>query len=53
MTYHNTIVFSPYHLVLNKEHISLIEFEVKTLRTAQEVDMELFESQKYRLQQLN
>jgi hypothetical protein len=37
-TWHNTTGYSPYHLVYGKEPIFPIEFEIKTLRMAQELD---------------
>jgi transposase InsO family protein len=37
-TWCNTIGYSPYHLVFGKEPIFPIEFEIKTLKMAQEMD---------------
>jgi hypothetical protein len=51
--WHNTIVYSPYHLVYGKEPIFPIEFEIKTLRMAQEIGLDLTEAHKQCLQQLN
>ncbi len=44
MTWRNTTRYSLYQLMFNKEPI-LIEFEIQTLRTAQEVGMDLTEAQ--------
>jgi hypothetical protein len=51
--WHNTTGYSPYHLVYGKEPIFPIEFEIKTLRMAQEIGLDLTEAHKQRLQQLN
>jgi hypothetical protein len=52
-TYRNTIGYSPYHLVYGKEPIFPVEFEIKTLRMAQEIGLDLTEAHKQCLQQLN
>jgi hypothetical protein len=52
-TWRNTTGYSPYHLVYGKEPIFPIEFEIKTLRMAQEIGLNLTEAHKRRLQQLN
>ena len=52
-TWRNTIGFSPYNLVYGKIAIFLIEFEIKTLKTATEVNLDVTEAQKRRLNQLN
>eukprot|EP00253_Pinus_taeda_P022041 PITA_22041 len=52
-TWRSTTGYSPYHLVFGKQPIFPIEFEVQTLRTAQEVGLDLSEAQKNRLQQIN
>jgi transposase InsO family protein len=45
--------FSPYELVYGKVPIFPIEFEIKTLRTASAVNLDLTMAEKARLQQLN
>jgi transposase InsO family protein len=40
-TWSNTTGYSPYHLVFGKEPIFPIEFEIKTLRMAQEIGLDL------------
>jgi hypothetical protein len=52
-TWRNTTRYSPYHLVYGKEPIFPIEFEIKTLRMAQEIGLDLTKAHKHRLQQLN
>jgi hypothetical protein len=52
-TWHNTTGYSPYHLVFGKEPIFPIEFEIKTLKMAQEIGLDLTEAHMQRLQQLN
>ena len=52
-TWRSTTGYSPYHLVFGKQPIFPIEFEIQTLRTAQEVGLDLSEVQKNRLQQIN
>eukprot|EP00253_Pinus_taeda_P010463 PITA_10463 len=52
-TWRSTTDYSPYHLVFGKQPIFPIEFEIQTLRTAQEVRLDLSEAQKNRLQQIN
>eukprot|EP00253_Pinus_taeda_P010330 PITA_10330 len=52
-TWRNTTGYSPYQLVFGKEPIFPIEFEIQTLRTAQEVGLNLNEAQVNRLQQIN
>lgn len=49
----NIIDHSPYQLVFGKEPIFPIEFEIQTLRTTQEVGLNLNEAQTSRLQQIN
>jgi hypothetical protein len=49
-TWRNTTGYSPYHLVYGKEPIFPIEFEIKTLRMAQEIGLDLTEAHKQRLQ---
>jgi len=45
ITWKNTIGYSPYQLVFGKEPIFPIEFEIKTLQTAQEVRLDIMEAQ--------
>ena len=52
-TWCNTIGYSPYHLVFGKEPIFPIEFEIKTLKMAQEIGLDLTEEHMQRLQDLN
>ena len=52
-TWHNTTGFSPYDLVYGKSAIFPIEFEIKTLKMATEVNLDVTEAQKRRLNQLN
>ena len=52
-TWRNTTGYSPYQLVFGKEPIFPIEFEIQTLRTTQEVGLNLNEAQINRLQQIN
>ena len=52
-TWSNTTGFSPYDLVYGKSVVNPIEFEIKTLKTAMEVDLAITEAQKRRLNQLN
>ena len=52
-TWRNTTGFSPYDLVYGKSVVFPIEFEIKTLKTATEVNLDVTESQKIRLNQLN
>ena len=49
----NTTGFSPYDLVYGKSVVYTIEFEIKTLNTAMEVNLDVTESQRNRLNQLN
>jgi len=49
----NTTSYSPYQLVFGKEPVFPIEFEIQTLRIAQEVGLNLNEVQTNRLQQIN
>jgi hypothetical protein len=51
-TWRNTTSYSPYHLVYGKEPIFPIEFEIKTLRMAKEIGLDLTKAHKQRLQQL-
>ena len=52
-TWRNTTGFSPYDLVYGKIAIFPIEFEIKTLKTATEVNLDVTQAQKRRLNQLN
>jgi hypothetical protein len=52
-TWRNTTGFSPYELVYGKSVIFTVEFEIKTLRTALAVNLDLTDAQTARLQQLN
>jgi len=52
-TWRNTTSFSPYELVYRKIPIFPIEFEIKTLRTASTINLDLTMAQKVRLQHLN
>ena len=52
-TWCNTTGFSPYDLVYGKSVVFPIEFEIKTLKTATEVNLDVTEAQKRRLNQLN
>jgi len=52
-TWRSTTGYSPYQLVFGKQPIFPIEFEIQTLRTAQEVGLDLTEAQLNRLQQIN
>ena len=52
-TWRNTTVFSPYDLVYGKSSIFPIEFKIKTLKTAIEVNLDVTEALKRRLNQLN
>jgi len=52
-TWRNTTGYSPYQLVFGKEPIFPIEFEIETLRTVQEVALNLNEAQINILQQIN
>eukprot|EP00253_Pinus_taeda_P022690 PITA_22690 len=52
-TWRNTTNHSPYQLVFGKEPIFPIEFEIRTLRTSQEVGLNLNEAQTSRLQKIN
>ena len=49
-TWRSTTGYSPYQLVFGKEPIFSIEFEIQTLRTAQEVGLDLNKAQINRLQ---
>jgi len=49
----STTGYSPYQLVFGKQPIFPIEFKIQTLRTAQEVGLDLTEAQISRLQQIN
>eukprot|EP00253_Pinus_taeda_P017045 PITA_17045 len=51
-TWRNTTGFSPYELVFGKNAIFPVEFEIKTLRTALVVNLDLTDAQTARLQQL-
>eukprot|EP00253_Pinus_taeda_P010249 PITA_10249 len=52
-TWKSTTGHSPYQLMFGKQPIFPIEFEIQTLRTAQEVGLDLTEAQTNRLQQIN
>jgi hypothetical protein len=52
-TWRNTTGFSPYQLVYGKIVVFPVEFEIKTLRTALAVNLDLTDAQTTRLQQLN
>ena len=52
-TWRNTIGLSPYELVYDKSVVFPIEFEIKTLRTTMEANLDLMEAQKNWLNQLN
>jgi transposase InsO family protein len=52
-TWRNTIGFSPYELVYGKSLVFSIEFEIKTLRNASAVNLDLTMAQKASLQQIN
>ena len=52
-TWRNTTGFSPYELVYGKSVVFPVEFEIKTLRTALAVNLDLTDAQTARLQQLN
>jgi hypothetical protein len=52
-TWRNTTGYSTYHLVYGKEPIFPIEFEIKTLRMAHEIGLDLTKAHKQILQQLN
>jgi hypothetical protein len=52
-TWRNTTGFSPYELVYGKSVVFIVEFEIKTLRTALAVNLDLIDAQTVRLQHLN
>eukprot|EP00253_Pinus_taeda_P033683 PITA_33683 len=52
-TWRSTTSYSPYQLVFGKQLIFPIEFEIQTLRTGQEIGLDLSEAQINRLQQIN
>lgn len=52
-TWRNTTGYSSYQLVFGKEPTFPIEFEIQTLRTAQEVGLDLTEARVNKLQQMN
>jgi hypothetical protein len=52
-TWRNTTGFSPYELVYGKSVFFPVEFEIKTLRTALAVNLDLIDAQTVMLQQLN
>eukprot|EP00253_Pinus_taeda_P004935 PITA_04935 len=52
-TWRSTTGYSPYQLAFGKQPIFPIEFEIQTLRIAQEVGLDLTEAQINRLQQIN
>ena len=49
----NTTGFTPYDLIYDKHVVLPIEFEIKTLRTTLQVNLDLTEAQQHRLNQLN
>ena len=51
-TWRNTTGFSPYELIYSKSVIFPTEFEIKTLRTALAVNLDLTDAQTARMQQL-
>jgi hypothetical protein len=52
-TWRNTTGFSLYELVYGKSVVFPVEFEIKTLRTALAIKIDLIDAQTTRLQQLN
>jgi len=52
-TWRNTTGFSPYELVYGKSVVFPVEFEIKTLRIALVVNLDLTDAQTTKLQQLN
>jgi hypothetical protein len=52
-TWRNTTGFTPYELVYGKRVVLPIEFEIKTLRIALQVGLDLSEAQQHRLEQIN
>ena len=52
-TWRNTTGFSPYELVYGKNPLFPIEFEIKTLRTTLQVDLDLSIAKTQRLNQFN
>ena len=52
-TWRNTTGFSPYDLVYGKSAVFPIEFQIKALKTATEVNLDVTEAQKRRLNKLN
>jgi len=52
-TWRSTTGYSPYQLLFGKQPISPIEFEIQTLRTTQEVGLDLSKEKINRLQQIN
>ena len=52
-SWRNTIGHTPYELVYGKQVLLPIEFQVKTFRIAMQLGMDLDESQKQRILQLN
>eukprot|EP00253_Pinus_taeda_P002033 PITA_02033 len=52
-TWRSTTGYSPYQLVFGKKPIFPIEFEIRTLRTSQEFDLDINKAQINRLQQIN
>ena len=52
-TWRNTTCFSPYDLVYGKSVVFPIEFEIKTLKIAMKVSLDVTEARKRRLNQLN
>ena len=52
-TWKNTIRHSSYELVYGKEVLLPIEFQVRTFKIAVQLEMDLSEAQKHRMEQLN
>ena len=52
-TWINTTRHTPYELVYGKQVLLLIDFQIKTYKTAVEFDLDLSEAQKQRMRQLN
>ena len=53
ITYKNSIGFTPYQLVYGKQVLLPIEFQIHTFKLAANLGIDLFESQKERIMQLN
>ena len=52
-TRHNTTVFPPYDLVYSKNVVFPIEFKIRTLKTTMEANLDLTESERNKMNQLN